>query len=181
VGFRRNITHDVRKRVHNALMEALRAISQPATAAARPALINALVISADARFHQRAEAVIGEVGEVSSAPMAPADGADVAWLVEESCADVVVLDASGCEAAVASAIAALAATAPRLGVVVVCEHLTSAARGLGALPKWGWMRDLRVAVQHAYIDGSPLTPPRERLHAARRDLRGVAPSSAARR
>jgi hypothetical protein len=167
--------------MHNAVMESVRAIPQAPGPAARPAPLNALVISADARFHQRAEGVIGEIGAVSSAPTSPTDADDVAWLVKKARADVVVLDASGCEAAVAGVIAGLAATAPRLGVVVVCEHLTSGARGLGALPKWGWMRDLRVAVQHASIDGSPLTPPRERLHAVRRDLRGVASSNAARR
>ena len=162
-------------------MESARAIPQAPAPAARPTPLNALVISADARFHQRAEGVIGEIGAVSSAPTSPADASDVAWLVKQACADVVVLDASGCEAAVAGVIATLATSAPRLGVVVVCEHLTSGARALGALPKWGWMRDLRVAVQHAYIDGSPLTPPRERLHAMRRDLRSVAPGSFPRR
>ena len=163
------------------VMQPARAISQSSAPAPRAALIHALVVSADARFHERAEGVIGEIGVVSSALMSPADGADVSWLVEQAGADVVVLDATGCEAAVAGVRSALAASAPRLGVVVVCEHLTSAAHGLGALPKWGWMRDLRVAVQHAYIDGSPLRPARERLHAVRRDLRGVTPISAARR
>jgi hypothetical protein len=162
-------------------MESARAIPQSAVPAARPALINALVVSADARFHQRAEGVIGEIGAVSSALTSPADATDVAWLVKKARADVVVLDASDCEASVAGVIAALAASTPRLGVVVVCEHLTSAAQGLGALPKWGWMRDLRVAVQHAHIDGSPLTPARDRLHTARRDLRGVGPGSVPRR
>jgi len=153
--------------------------SQPS---ARPARhINALVVTTDARFQERAESVLGEVGTVSVALMSPAEPGDVTWLVREAHADVVVLDATGCEAAVPRAIAALAVSAPQLGVVVVCEHLTGAARQLGALPKWGWMRDLRVAVQRARIDGSPLTPSRERLNAVRRDLRRPAPSGAARR
>jgi len=162
-------------------MQSVRFIPQKRAPDAAAAPIRALVVTADARFQQRAEGVIGAVGAVSLALMSPAGVDDVTWLVREARADVVVLDATDCEADVAGVLAALAVSTPRLGVVVVCEHLTTAARALGALPKWGWMRDLRVAVQQAHLDGSPLTLSRERLHAARRDLRGVGPGSAARR
>jgi len=155
-------------------------VPPPLAAAARSA-INALVITPDARFHERTRSVLDEISTVSGAFLSPADPGDVQWLVGEAGADVVVLDATDCEAAVARVVAELAASAPRLGVVIVCEHLTHAARDLDALPKWGWTRALRVAVQQAHIDGSPLAPARQRLRDVRRDLRGVGPSAIARR
>jgi NAD(P)-dependent dehydrogenase (short-subunit alcohol dehydrogenase family) len=151
------------------------------TAASTTTTIRVLVIGTDARYRERAQAVIGELGSVVFAVAEPSDPDDVAVLAHRERADVVVLDATDCEAAVASVVAALSAKAPRLGVVVVCEHLTGAARKLNALPKWGWRSELSAAVQHARIDGSPLSLSRARWHAERRDLRGVAPAPAARR
>ena len=105
----------------------------------------------------------------------------MAYLSRRERADVIVLDATGCEAAVAAVIAALADAVPRTGVVVVCEHLTPAAQQLGALPKWGWRSELRAAVQRASLDGSPLAL-RPTLKAdMRRDLRGLAPGQISRR
>jgi CheY-like chemotaxis protein len=144
--------------------------------------LRALVVGTDARYQERAHAVIGELGRVSFAVTEPTDPEAVAMLARHEQADVVVLDATGCELAVAAVVSALASSAPRLGVVVVCEHLTDAARALDALPKWGWTRDLRAAVEHARVHGSPLvTPPGERLRTARRDLRSAAPDPIARR
>ena len=147
----------------------------------RARVIDTLVIGSDARYGQRARDVLGDVGGVTLALSPPTDPADAQWLVQQSRAAVVVLDATGCEAAVGRVIAALSDSSPRLGVVVVCEHLTDAARSLGALPKWGWKRDLRSAVQRAQIDGSPLAPPSALWSAGRRDLRGVGRSFAPRR
>jgi CheY-like chemotaxis protein len=148
----------------------------------RAAALQVLVVGDDEHYRERAHAVLGELGSVTFAAVAPADFETVVELACHEQTDVVVLDATGCEAATADVVAALATAAPRLGVVVVCEHLTDAARDLGALPKWGWTRDLRVAVQHAQIDGSPLAQrPTDRLLAGRRDLRGVAPGAVARR
>jgi hypothetical protein len=121
--------------------------------------IRVLVVGADIRYRERAQAVIGELGTVTFAVVAPDDPDDVRWLVRHERADVVVLDATDCEAGVAPVIVALSAVAPRLGVVVVCEHLTAAARELRALPKWGWTRDLRAAVRRAAVEGSPLVRP----------------------
>jgi hypothetical protein len=45
-----------------------------------------------------------------------------------------------------------------VGVVVVCERPTAAARQLGALPKWGWTEDLRSAVESASVRGRPRLP-----------------------
>jgi hypothetical protein len=87
--------------------------SQPAPA------IRALVVGADARYRGRAQAVIGELGSVSFAIVAPIDPVDLQWLVRHERADVVVLDATDCEAGVAQVIVALSAAAPRVGVVVV--------------------------------------------------------------
>jgi NAD(P)-dependent dehydrogenase (short-subunit alcohol dehydrogenase family) len=146
------------------------------------ATLRVLVVGIDEHYRERANAVIGGLGGVTFADMRPTEPEAVGALAQHEHAGVVVLDATGCEAAVARVVAALAEAAPRLGVVVVCEHLTDAARELGALPKWGWRRDLRVAVLRAQIDGSPLAQrPADRLLVGRRDLRGVAPGSTARR
>lgn len=156
---------------------------QPIAAEGRASALRVLVVGADAHYHGRGHAVLSELGSVTFALVQPTDPETVSALAQHERADVVVLDATGCEAGVAPVVAALATESPRLGVVVVCEHLTNAARDLGALPKWGWTRDLRVAVQRAQIDGSPLAPrPAALLRAdARRDLRGVAPGLIARR
>ncbi|MEA2220012.1 MAG: hypothetical protein QOJ35_2638 [Solirubrobacteraceae bacterium] len=156
--------------------------SQQAPAAAqRGGALRALAIGADARYRDRVEEVVGELGSVAFAHAAPSDPHDVWSLVEQVRANVVVLDATGCEAAVARVVGALSSLAPRLGVVVVCEHLTEAACELQALPKWGWRRELRAAVQRAQVDGSPLARRGGLSHGARRDLRGVAPASLGRR
>lgn len=152
-------------------------------AAAGGETVRVVVIGADARYRERAQTVIGPLGSVAFAVARPDDPGDVAVLAQRERADVVVLDATDCEAAVARVVAALAATSPRLGVVVVCEHLTDGARELGALPKWGWRSELSAAVQHAQIDGSAhsLARSRERWRAGRRDLRGVTPAAGSRR
>jgi NAD(P)-dependent dehydrogenase (short-subunit alcohol dehydrogenase family) len=143
--------------------------------------IRVLVVGTDARYRERARTVVGELGSVAFAVAEPSDPDDVNALVQRERADVVVLDATDCEAAVARVVAVLSAKAPRLGIVVVCEHLTAAARELNALPKWGWRSELSAAVQHAHIDGSALAMHRERWRGARRDLRGVAPTASPRR
>lgn len=154
---------------------------QSIAAAGGAAPVRVLVIGTDARYRERAHTVIGALGSVVFAVAKPCDPDDVAVLAQRERADVVVLDATDCEAAVARVVATLAAKAPRLGIVVVCEHLTGAARELDALPKWGWRSELSAAVQHATIDGSPLARSRERWRAGRRDLRGATPVPASRR
>ena len=102
--------------------------------------------------------MLGPAGPVALADAAPREPAAIARLVEEQRADVVVIDATGCEAAARAVIATLAQTAPRAGVVVVCQHGTDAARALGALPKWGWTKDLRASAESARREGNPLCP-----------------------
>lgn len=138
--------------------------------------IRMLVVGADADYRERAVSVLGELGRVAFALVAPTEPKDVWGLVEHEHADVVVLDATDCEAQAAKAITALWGFAPRLGVVVVCEHLTDAARDLNALPKWGWTRDLRAAVLFAHAEGNPLARRRALPGAGRRELRGLAPA-----
>jgi hypothetical protein len=143
--------------------------------------IRALVVGADEGYRRRAQLVMDELGSVAFALVAPTDAGDVAFLARRERAEVVVLDATGCEVSVAAVIAALADVMPRLGVVVVCEHLTPAAQQLHALPKWGWRSELRGAIQRGSIDGSPLGL-RPRVEAdLRRDLRGLAPGHLPRR
>lgn len=120
--------------------------------------IRTLVVSPDLAYHERATTVLGDLGRVASAVIALSQPADVAHLVVEQRADVVLLDATGCETAARKVIAALADAAPRAGVVAVCHHCTDAARELDALPKWGWTQDLRAAVELAYREGNPMSP-----------------------
>lgn len=143
--------------------------------------IRTLVVTGDARYRERAQGVLGELGEVTFALVQPTDAEDVAWLVRQARPDVVVHDATGCEAVVAAVLAMLAQRSPGVGVVVICEHLTDAARELHALPKWGWTRELRAAVQRARLDGNELASRRKPLPGLRRDLRSAADAAIARR
>jgi CheY-like chemotaxis protein len=118
--------------------------------------IRTLVLGDDLAYRERALAVIGELGPVSFASLAVCDDlTDVLALVRHEHPDVVVLDATAGETAAARIIAGLAGASPPVGVVVVCELSTAAARRLGALPKWGWTQDLRSAVEVAYAHGNP--------------------------
>lgn len=143
--------------------------------------IRTLVVAGDAPYRDRAQGVLGELGPMTFALALPTDPEDVAWLVRTSDAEVVVLDATGCEALVASVVETLAQRAPATGVVVVCEHLTQAARDLRALPKWGWRSELRAAVQRARLDGNPLVRRSKPLTGMRRELRGNDSAPIARR
>ncbi len=116
--------------------------------------IRTLVVSRDLDYRARAVTVLSQLGPVVFVVAAADDPDAVAGLLLEHDAHVVVLDATGCEDAVRAVIDALAASAPRTGVVVVCHHCSTAARRLRALPKWGWTQDLRAAVELAYRAGS---------------------------
>jgi hypothetical protein len=117
--------------------------------------IRSLVLASDVAYCERVLAVVGDLGPVLLAMTAVhgcGDPADVVALVRHENPDVLVLDATGCEEGVARLIPVLADELPRVGVVVVCEHSTTAAQRLGTLPKWGWTQDLRRAVERAYDD-----------------------------
>jgi len=120
--------------------------------------IRMLVVSTDAAYHERARAVLCDLGRVICAVTSLADPGDVASLAVQERADVVLHDATDCERAAHAVIAALAEAAPRAGVVSVCHHCTNAARELGALPKWGWTQELRGGVEIAYHEGNPRSP-----------------------
>jgi hypothetical protein len=137
-------------------------VSPPSASDANPAVvrlypIRSLVLGSDLAYRAHAFTVLGLLGPVGFArvDMADRDGsAEVLALVRAESPDVLVLDATGCEAAAARLIGAIARAAATVGVVVVCEHSTAAARQLGALPKWGWTEDLRSAVEFAFSAGS---------------------------
>ena len=117
--------------------------------------IRSLVLADDAAYCDRVRSILGDLGPVSCAAVAASvrgDPADVVALVRGENADIVLLDATGCEASAERVVAALFELVPRVGVVIVCQHSTPAARRLGALPKWGWTQDLRNAVEHAHAD-----------------------------
>lgn len=119
--------------------------------------IRTLVVSPDLAYRERACTVLSELGSVAFAVMSIDDPDDIAALLLVEPADVVLLDATGCETAARAVIAKLAQTAPRTGIVIVCHHCTDAARELQALPKWGWTQDLRAGVELAYSEGNPLS------------------------
>ena len=117
--------------------------------------IRTLVIARDLAFRQRAVTVFSELGVVAFA-IAALDAADeVLALITRERADVVVLDATGCAAAVAQVIYELCEQAPRVGVVLVSSGGDDANR-LPTLDKWGWAEELSRAVQQAYHRGNPL-------------------------
>lgn len=118
--------------------------------------VRTLVLSPDLAYRERALTVLSDLGPVSFAAASTAAPGDVAALLDEEPADVVLLDATGGETAAREVIETLARTAPRTGIVVACEHCTGAARDLRALPKWGWTHDLRAGVEVAYHDGNPV-------------------------
>jgi hypothetical protein len=128
--------------------------------------IRSLVIGGEDSFRAHVLAVIADLGPVSFASIAMhGDGTnatDVVGLVRHERPDVVLLDATGREAGVRHVLEALADSqngdGDGIGVVVVCEHSTPAARGLGALPKWGWTQDLRGAVERAFLAGRAPAP-----------------------
>jgi hypothetical protein len=117
--------------------------------------VRTLVLSSDLAYRQRALTVLSDLGPVSFAAASPT-GADAVAALLHAEADVVLLDATGCETAAREVIATLAGTAPRAGIVVVCQHCVGAALDLCALPKWGWTQDLRAAVEVACHEGNPL-------------------------
>ncbi len=137
--------------------------TQPGSAAAdslapviRLLPIRTLVVSPDLTYRDRARTVLCELGPVSFAVTSLFQPDDVASLLQDEDADVLLLDATGCETAARKVIETLAGSAPRTGIVVVCHHCTEAARELRALPKWGWTQDLRAGVELAYREGNPL-------------------------
>lgn len=147
-----------------------RGTSSAASAVIRLHPIRVLVLGADSPYRDRVARVVGDLGPISFALTALRqcdEAADVLALVDHERPNVVVLDATGCETAAERVVRALAEAMPRVGSVVVCEHSTTAARRLGALPKWGWTQDLRTAVERAYLDAThrgpgirPAGPPR---------------------
>ena len=120
--------------------------------------IRTLVVSPDIAYRDRAWTVLSSLGSVSFAVASLDDPDDIAGLLHAEPADVVLLDATGCEPAAREVMTTLAQTAPRTGIVVVCHHCTEAARELQALPKWGWTQDLRAGVELAYREGNPYCP-----------------------
>jgi methylmalonyl-CoA mutase cobalamin-binding subunit len=120
--------------------------------------IRTLVVSDDLDYKDRALTVLSELGPTAFATGSLSDPDDVVKLVAAKRADVVVLDATGCHEDAATIICKLADALPRVGVVVVCQHCSDAARELDALPKWGWTQDLRAGVERAYGEGNPLRP-----------------------
>jgi hypothetical protein len=120
--------------------------------------IRTLVVTSDVAYRRRALTVLSELGDVAFADVSLDEPDDIAILLRDERAGVLVLDATGREADAGHVLVTLADVTPRTGVVIVCHHCTAAARELQALPKWGWTQDLRAGVEQAYREGNPLCP-----------------------
>jgi hypothetical protein len=117
--------------------------------------IRSLVVGRDLAFRQRAVTVLGDLGVVAFAIASLEVPAEVVALIHSERADVVVLDATGCESDVARVVAALCDEVPGIGVVLVATKTTHAC-GITTIDKWGWAEELSRAVQAAYHRGNPL-------------------------
>jgi hypothetical protein len=138
-------------------------VPPPSASDAQPTVIrlhpiSVLVAGNDLLFRERALDVLADLGPVTFAALAPGGRDELLAVVGEQRPDVVVLDATGCEAATGRLIVALAQIGTPTGVVVVCDQATAGARRLGALPKWGWTQDLRRAVELASLGERPQVP-----------------------
>jgi CheY-like chemotaxis protein len=145
------------------LQARLRLVPPPSASDATPAVvrlhpIRVLVVGTDLAFHERANDVFADLGPVAFTAAASDGGDELLAVVRAQRPDVVVLDATGREAATGRLVVALAESGAPVGVVVVCEQATAAARRLGALPKWGWTQDLRRAVELASLGERPQVP-----------------------
>jgi DNA-binding NtrC family response regulator len=118
--------------------------------------IRTLVVSRDLAFRQRAVTVLGDLGVAAFAVVSLEMADEVVELITRERPDVVMLDATGCEPAVARVVYQLSSVAPRIGVVLVATRGDRVHR-LATLDKWGWAEELSRAVQDAYRRGNPLT------------------------
>ncbi|MGH3991919.1 MAG: hypothetical protein ACRDSN_05580 [Pseudonocardiaceae bacterium] len=118
--------------------------------------IRTLTIARDLAFRRRAMTVLAELGPAAFAVMAPEPTGEVAALVVQQGADVVVLDVTGSAAALPQVLASLSEHAPRVGVVAISDRSDRAGHDLHVLAKWSWAAELTRAVQDAYRLGNPL-------------------------
>lgn len=125
--------------------------------------IRTLVLSRDLGFRQRAVTVLGDLGVASFAVASLEIADEVVGLIERERPDVVMLDATGCEPAVARVVYELSHVAPRIGVVLVATRGEGAHR-LQTIDKWGWAEELSGAVQDAYRRGNPLKEESANVH-----------------
>jgi CheY-like chemotaxis protein len=118
--------------------------------------IRTLTIARDLAFRQRAMTVLAELGPTAFA-VTPLERPDeVVALVAEQQPDVVVLDVTVSGSSLAHVVAALADSAPRVGIVAVSDCIGSGAHALPVMAKWGWAAELLRGVQDAYRRGNPL-------------------------
>ncbi len=126
--------------------------------------IRTLTIARDLAFRQRAMTVLADLGPAAFAVAALEDPDDVVALIVQQCADVVILDVTVSGPALARVVVALSERVPRVGVIVVSDHVECAGHALPVLAKWGWAADLSRAVQDAYRHGNPLKETSDARH-----------------
>ncbi len=125
--------------------------------------IRTLVLSRDLGFRQRAVTVLGDLGVAAFAVASLERADEVVALIGRERPSVVVLDATGCELAVAGVLYELCEVAPHVGVVLVASPRERPHR-LPTLDKWGWAEELSRAVQDAHRRGNPLKEETANVH-----------------
>ncbi|MEJ7826177.1 MAG: hypothetical protein WKF48_12145 [Solirubrobacteraceae bacterium] len=126
--------------------------------------IRTMTIARDLAFRQRAMTVLADLGPAAFAVAALEEPDDVVALVVQQRADVVILDVTVSAPALAHVVLALSERVPRVGVIVVSDHVECAGHALPVLAKWGWAADLSRAVQDAYRHGNPLKEASDARH-----------------
>jgi DNA-binding NtrC family response regulator len=114
--------------------------------------IRVLVASRDLRFVSLVRFLLGraEIG-VDTTPTLN----ELPDAVQETSADIVVIDADGARERAARAVVDLEAVHPDVAVMVVADGASPAASALAARPKWLELEKLSLEIQRAYLGLDP--------------------------
>jgi DNA-binding NtrC family response regulator len=110
--------------------------------------IRVLVASRDLRFVSLVRFLLGraEIG-VDTTPTLN----ELPDAVQETSADIVVIDADGARERAARAVVELEAVHPDVAVMVVADGASPTASALAARPKWLELEKLSLEIQRAYL------------------------------
>jgi DNA-binding NtrC family response regulator len=114
--------------------------------------IRVLVASRDLRFVSLVRFLLGraEIG-VDTTPTLN----ELPDAVQETSADIVVIDADGARERAARAVVELEAVHPDVAVMVVADGASPTASALAARPKWLELEKLSLEIQRAYLGLDP--------------------------
>ncbi len=119
-----------------------------------------LIVASDRRFRAVTAALLTRRG---CAVTVSERVGDVARLVEQQAADVVLFDAGALQDSVARRVAQMEMMAPRIGIVIVAEGPHEAFSATRTLPKWGSFEELYGAIERARPGRAGRRSSRERL------------------